>query len=83
MRLTEFAEKRIINIYDGELLGAIGESDLQVDPESGQLLALLLPPVRRGDKKQQISVAWDVVKRVGTEVVVVDVDLTSPAEPPR
>ncbi len=83
MRLTEFAEKRIINIYDGELLGAIGESDLLVDPESGQLLALLLPPVRRGDKKQQISVAWDVVKRVGTEVVVVDVDLTSPAEPPR
>ena len=74
MRLSEFAEKRIINVFDGELLGFIGDSDLLVDEESGRILEIIVPPSRRGANRQQGSIPWSTVKKVGPEVVVVDVD---------
>lgn len=74
MRLSEFAEKRIINVFDGELLGAIGDSDLLIDPDSGRIIEILVPPPRRGGGKRSVSIPWSAVKKVGAEVVVVDVD---------
>lgn len=74
MRLSEFAEKRIINLFDGELMGSIGDSDLLVDGENGRILEIIVPPARRGGNKQQYSIPWPGVKKVGAEVVVVDID---------
>ncbi len=33
MRLSQLLGKRIINIYDGEIMGLVGDSDLVVNPE--------------------------------------------------
>lgn len=74
MRLSEFAEKRIINIFDGELMGSIGDSDLLLDEESGRILEIIVPPPRRSVNKRQCSIPWSAVKKVGAEVIVVDVD---------
>ena len=35
MLLSEFACKKIINIYDGGILGLAGDSDLLIDPDNG------------------------------------------------
>ncbi len=34
MRLSQLLGKRIINIYDGEIMGLVGDSDLVVNPET-------------------------------------------------
>ncbi len=75
MRLSEFAGKRIINIYNGGILGTAGDSDLLVNPDTGVIKEIILPPARKltGNKKQ-ISIPWDAVKKIGSEVIVVDVD---------
>ena len=74
MRLSEFAEKRIINVFDGELMGAIGDSDLLLDEENGRILEIIVPPPRRGANRHPCSIPWPAVKKVGAEVGVVDVD---------
>ncbi|MDO4732017.1 MAG: YlmC/YmxH family sporulation protein [Bacillota bacterium] len=74
MRLSEFAEKRIINVFDGELMGAIGDSDLLLDEESGRIQEILVPPSRRGLNRHPCSIPWPAVKKVGAEIVVVDVE---------
>ena len=78
MRLSEFAGKRIINISDGGILGTAGESDLLVDAESGNIVEIILPQGRSlvsfgNNNHRQISIPWQTVKKVGSEVIVVEI----------
>ena len=78
MRLSELVGKRIVNIYDGGVLGTVGDSDLMVDPETGVISAIILPSRQglrswRTDKRQFI-VPWDAVRKIGSEVIVVAID---------
>lgn len=78
MRLSEFADKKIINIYDGEILGTVGDSDLLVDPVDGRIIEIILPPRRGllgfGAGKRQLSIPWTAVRKIGSEVIVVEID---------
>lgn len=78
MRLSEFAGKEIINIYDGMRMGTAGEADLLVDQETGDILSMVLP--NQGNflnfwaDRQNIVIPWDAVKKIGREVIVVELD---------
>lgn len=80
MRLGELIGKEIVNIYDGARLGAVGESDLVIDAETGQIESIVLP--NKGNfislwlDKQQLVIPWQSVKKIGTEVIIVDLDGT-------
>jgi YlmC/YmxH family sporulation protein len=85
MRLSELAGKKIINLYDGAMMGTVGDSDLLVDPQSGAIDSLMLP--RRNDGRsarnmpRRIAVPWEAVKKIGAEVIVVDIDPGAPDQP--
>ena len=78
MRLSELMGKKIINIYNGEIMGTVGDSDLLVDEKTGEIRALVLPRRRdRGLGRREIgelTVPWDAVCKIGAEVIVVDVE---------
>jgi YlmC/YmxH family sporulation protein len=78
VRISDLAGKEIINIFDGVRLGTIGDSDMIIDPESGEIISILLPH-RSGLlnfwlDKQEIKIPWSSVKKIGSEVIVVDLD---------
>ncbi|MFY9140988.1 MAG: YlmC/YmxH family sporulation protein [Thermacetogeniaceae bacterium] len=78
MRISDLAGKEIINIFDGVRLGTIGDSDMIIDPESGEIISILLPH-RSGLlnlwlDKQEMEIPWSSVKKIGSEVIVVDLD---------
>jgi len=81
MRLTEFASKRIINLYDGGILGTVGESDLIIDPLNGVIDAIILPSGysfagfrSKRNTNRQITIPWETVKKIGAEVIVIDME---------
>ena len=80
MRLNELVGKEIVNIYDGMRMGTVGESDMLVDQESGDVISIILP--NRGNAfnfwadRQKLVIPWEAVKKVGREVIVVDLDAT-------
>lgn len=81
MKMSELAGKEIINLYDGGRLGTIGESDLIVDIDSGRVESLVLPCKNSllsfwGDQ-QQIVIPWQAMKKIGTEVIIVELDQTN------
>lgn len=82
MRLSELVGKEIINIYDGMRLGTIGDSDLVIDCESGEVVSMILP--NRGNfinlwvERQKLVIPWEAVKKIGREVIVVELDQTHP-----
>ncbi|HBQ24818.1 MAG: YlmC/YmxH family sporulation protein [Syntrophomonadaceae bacterium] len=80
MRLNELVGKEIVNIYDGMRMGTVGESDMLVDQESGDIISIILP--NRGNAfnfwadRQKLVIPWEAVKKIGREVIVVDLDAT-------
>ncbi|NLB18003.1 MAG: YlmC/YmxH family sporulation protein [Syntrophomonadaceae bacterium] len=82
MRMSELAGKEIININDGLKMGMVGDSDLVINPESGEIESIILP--NRGNlinlwvDRQKLVVPWEAVKKIGREVIVVDLDHTNP-----
>jgi len=79
--MIELAGKEIINVYDGARLGVVGESDMVLDPESGQINAIIIP--RRGNlinfwvDRQQMVIPWEAVKKIGHEIIIVELDQTN------
>ncbi|NLU50345.1 MAG: YlmC/YmxH family sporulation protein [Syntrophomonadaceae bacterium] len=82
MRLSELEGKEIINIYDGMRLGTVGDSDLLIDCETGEVVSMILP--NKGNfinlwvDRQKLVIPWEAVKKIGREVIVVELDQTHP-----
>ena len=73
MRLSELADKKIINLYDGEIVGSAGDSDLLIDSASGLITEILIPPGRGGGaSRRPLRIPWSAVRKIGPEVIVVD-----------
>jgi YlmC/YmxH family sporulation protein len=80
LRLSDLAGKEIINIFDGVRLGTIVDSDMIIDPESGEVVSIILPGrsnfLNLWMDRQEIEIPWSSVKKVGSEVIIVDLDET-------
>ncbi len=82
MRLAELAGKEVVNMQNGARLGVIGDSDLVVNSRSGEIMSIIIP--RKSNifniwlDKLQIVIPWEAVKKIGSEVMIVDLDETSP-----
>ena len=77
MSLSRLMGKKIINIFDGDILGTVGDSDLVIDCETGEIRSLILPHKKdRGMGRRDLTpltIPWDSVCKIGTEVIVVDI----------
>ena len=79
MKLSELMGKEIVNIYDGVRLGTIGDSDMVVDGETGEIDSIILP--NRGSiigmlrDRGQLEIPWDSVKKIGDEVIIVELNM--------
>ncbi|HWJ03903.1 MAG TPA: YlmC/YmxH family sporulation protein [Verrucomicrobiae bacterium] len=77
MLLSDFVGKEIINLSDGSKLGTVGDTDLVVSPDTGEIISLMLPYRGSGwgglwGEKENIVIPWESVKKIGSEVVIVD-----------
>jgi len=68
VKLSELAQKEVLNLYNGTRLGRMADSDLIFDPQTGEIEGLLLPG-RRGN--QQL-VPWSAVKKIGEQSLIIE-----------
>ena len=73
-KTSELREREIINILDGKKLGFT--SDLEIDPATGKIIALVLPAPGRLrwllGKTEEIIIPWRQIKKIGIDVILVD-----------
>ena len=84
MRLSELVGKEIINLNDGARLGVIGESDVVIETCSGKIESIILPNKGNmfnfwGGERQQLVIPWQSIKKIGSEVIIVELDETYPS----
>jgi len=81
MRLSDLIGKDIINISDGARLGTVGDSDLIIDEETGFIESIVLPNnggfLGMCGGRSQMVIPWQAVKKIGSEVIVVEIDQNS------
>ncbi|AEJ39870.1 sporulation protein, YlmC/YmxH family [Sulfobacillus acidophilus TPY] len=85
MRMSELASKDIINLTNGGRLGSLGDSDLVIDPDTGRILTIIVSPRGRFHQKgQRLEIPWEAIRRIGPEVMIVDLaEIPKIANPPQ
>lgn len=73
-RIAELRYKEVISVTDGSRFGYVG--DMEVDLESGQVRALVVPGRLRlfgllGREEDQVF-PWETVRRFGEDIILVE-----------
>ena len=82
MRMCELVGKEIVNICNGSRLGVVGDSDIAINIDSGEIQSIILP--RKSNyfnlwvDRQHLVIPWEAVRKVGSEVIIVELDQSSP-----
>ena len=74
MTFSELRKKDVICIEDGRVLGRA--SDLEFDPSSGQLRALIMPggscvSCFFHGEKSQVTIPWQQIACIGDDVILI------------
>jgi YlmC/YmxH family sporulation protein len=75
MRWSEFSGKEIIDLYNGERLGLMGNADLVVHPETGRIETIIVQPksiLSFKSKRYEINIPWNSVRKIGPDMVIVE-----------
>ena len=73
-RIAELRYKEVISVEDGARYGYVG--DMEVDLDTGQVRALVIPGRRRffgllGREEDKV-IPWTAVRRFGEDIILVD-----------
>jgi YlmC/YmxH family sporulation protein len=78
-KISEIVQRDIVNLIDGSKLGAV--KDVQIDLETGQVLALVLSGERKYfgllDAGRDVVVPWENIRKFGVHTVLVEVNTPS------
>jgi YlmC/YmxH family sporulation protein len=73
MRYSEMAGKEIVDISAGMRLGLVAGTDLVIDTVTGSLEAIVIFQRTGLFATHEITVPWDGVKKVGKDLIIVDI----------
>ena len=77
MRFKELGDKEIINVNEGTRLGVLGQTDLEIDVDSGQIVSFIVSNykwfglVKEGD---ETKIHWDSIKKIGEDMIMIETD---------
>jgi YlmC/YmxH family sporulation protein len=83
MRLSEFSGKEIIGLDNGERLGVISDSDLEINAATGEITSIILPGTSFfgfGKRRDDVVIPWNSIIKIGPDMIIVQLQKTN-AEP--
>ena len=73
-RIAELKYKEVISVEDGSRFGFV--EDMEIDIDSGQVRALVVPGRRRLfgllGREEDLRIPWNAVRRFGEDIILVD-----------
>jgi len=80
--MYELRQKEVINLKDGQRMGFV--ADIEINEETGQIESMIVPGPARVfgmfGREQEYIIPWDSVKRVGDDIILIDVDIKDVAQ---
>lgn len=73
-KTSELRAREVIDVVNGRRLGMA--TDLEIDSETGRILALVVPGTHRLfgwiGKNDEIVIPWEKIRKIGVDVILVD-----------
>lgn len=77
VRIIEMKQKEVINISDGCRLGYV--SDIMICVKEGKLKKIIIPGPGKimgvFGREQEYQVDWEKIKKIGDDIILVDVNI--------
>lgn len=77
MRYQDISGKEIISINSGARLGILGQTDLQINSETGKIESFMIPSYKWFGLKKEATesvITWDMIKKIGKDIILIDMD---------
>lgn len=75
MRYRELSGKEIVDVRHGSRLGVLGQTDLEIDPNTGNIHSFIIPNYKWfGMKKEgaEIKLHWADIQKIGDDMIIID-----------
>lgn len=75
-KASDFRQKEVINVSDGKRLGFV--YDVEIDMKNGKIESIIVPGPSKVlglfGKNIDYVIPWENIKRLGDDIILVDVD---------
>lgn len=75
MRYKDISGKEIINVTDGVRLGILGQTDIHIHINTGQIDSFIIPNYKwLGLKKEGVvtKIPWVAIKKIGEDMIMIE-----------
>lgn len=75
MRYRDISGKEIININRGARLGILGQTDLEINMETGDIESFIIPNYKWfGLKKEgeELKLPWKSITKIGEDMIMIE-----------
>lgn len=77
MRYKEISGKEIVNVVHGSRLGILGQTDLEINDQTGQIEAFIIPNYKwfgLMKEGEETKIRWRSIKKIGEDMIIVESD---------
>ncbi|WP_164668948.1 YlmC/YmxH family sporulation protein [Virgibacillus doumboii] len=77
MRYKDISGKEIVNVNHGTRLGILGQTDLEIDENTGQIQSFVIPNYKWfGLKKEgaETKIRWSSIRKIGEDMIMIEMD---------
>ncbi|GAB2563130.1 YlmC/YmxH family sporulation protein [Gracilibacillus alcaliphilus] len=77
MRFNDLGNKELIDLTSGSRLGVLGQTDLEIDEKTGQIISFTIPQYTMfGLRKTEVysRIDWKQIKKIGDDMIIVETD---------
>lgn len=75
MRYKDISGKEIVDISEGVRLGVLGQTDIEIHINTGQIDAFIIPNYKwLGLKKEGVvsKIPWQSIKKIGEDMIMIE-----------
>ena len=77
MRYKEMSDKEIIDVHSGSRLGVLGQTDIEINIQTGQIESFLIPNYKWfGFKKEEQTerIQWNMIEKIGKDIILINTE---------
>lgn len=77
MRYKEMSDKEIIDVHSGSRLGVLGQTDIEINIQTGRIESFLIPNYKWfGFKKEEQTerIQWNMIEKIGKDIILINTE---------
>jgi len=77
MRYKDISDKEIVDVHSGSRLGVLGQTDVEINIETGKIESFIIPNYKWfGLKKEEKTekIEWNMIEKIGTDIILINTE---------